>query len=106
MDRRDFLAKCALIAAGSIAADQLDILDRLFWRRKSFPSAALVRPVTATEVLARIEEVNKSCSLGFRVSQEMIEDDLYGASMIEAMKDYRETGAGKILLRSPLSFFK
>lgn len=37
MNRRDFLQRAGLIAAGVVAADQLDLLDRLGWKRKLFP---------------------------------------------------------------------
>lgn len=37
MNRRDFLQRAGLIAAGAVAADQLDLLDRLGWRRRFFP---------------------------------------------------------------------
>lgn len=39
MNRRKFLRNSALIAAGIVAADQLEILDRLTWKRKFFPGA-------------------------------------------------------------------
>lgn len=37
MNRRDFLRRSALIAAGAVAADQLELLDRLGWVRRFFP---------------------------------------------------------------------
>lgn len=37
MDRREFLRRAALIAAGTVAVDQLDLLDRLGWVRRFFP---------------------------------------------------------------------
>jgi hypothetical protein len=37
MDRRDFLRRAGLIAAGAVAADQLDLIERMGWRRKLFP---------------------------------------------------------------------
>lgn len=37
MNRRDFLRRSALVAAGVVAADQLDVLDRLGWKRRFFP---------------------------------------------------------------------
>lgn len=36
MDRRRFLRSAALVAAGVIAADQLEVADRLGWTRKLF----------------------------------------------------------------------
>jgi hypothetical protein len=39
MDRRTWLRNAALIAAGAVAADQLDLLERLTWRRRFFPGA-------------------------------------------------------------------
>jgi hypothetical protein len=37
MNRRDFLRRASLVAAGAVAADQLDLIERLGWRRKLFP---------------------------------------------------------------------
>lgn len=37
MNRREFLRRAALIAAGAVAADQLELLDRLGWTRSLFP---------------------------------------------------------------------
>ena len=37
MDRRRFLRRAALIAAGAVAADQIELLERLTWRRRFFP---------------------------------------------------------------------
>ena len=42
MQRREFFRRSALVAAGVVAADQLDLLDRLGWTRKMF--AAWGRP--------------------------------------------------------------
>lgn len=36
MNRRDFLRRSALVAAGIAAADQLEILEGLTWRRRFF----------------------------------------------------------------------
>ncbi len=44
MDRRLFLRNSALIAAGAVALDQLEILDRLNWKRTLHPGAD-IRPV-------------------------------------------------------------
>jgi hypothetical protein len=46
VNRRHFLRNAALVATGAIAADQLDILERLGWTRRMFPSAALGRTTT------------------------------------------------------------
>lgn len=45
MDRRQFLRNSSLIAVGVIAADQLEILERLTWKRTIFPSAAVSKDV-------------------------------------------------------------
>lgn len=37
MNRRDFLGRVSLIAAGAVAADQLELIERLGWKRKLFP---------------------------------------------------------------------
>lgn len=39
MNRRDFLRNAAIIAAGAIAADQLELLERLAPRRLYWPGA-------------------------------------------------------------------
>lgn len=70
MNRRDFFKKASIVAAGIVAADQLEILDRLGWTRKLFPSAAILE-----------EEAIGPYGIfyykaGFLVSQEMLEDDI------------------------------
>lgn len=37
MDRRQFFRRSALIAAGVVAADQLELLEKLTWKRTLFP---------------------------------------------------------------------
>jgi hypothetical protein len=49
MDRRRFLRNGLLVAGGAIAADQLELADRLGWTRRLFPGADVGRPVTTTE---------------------------------------------------------
>lgn len=39
--RREWLCRAALLATGAVAADQLDLLDRLGWTRTMFPSAGV-----------------------------------------------------------------
>ena len=39
MNRREWLRGAALISAGVVAADQLDLLDRLGWTRRFFAGA-------------------------------------------------------------------
>lgn len=36
LSRRDFLRNAALVAAGTVAANQLDLLDKIGWRRRFF----------------------------------------------------------------------
>jgi len=43
MNRRDFLRRSAILTAGVVAVDQLEILDRLGWTRSLFPSVAMHR---------------------------------------------------------------
>lgn len=64
MDRREWLKRAALIATGTVAADQLELLDRLGWVRRLFPSAAI--PPTY---------LHQTFTLGFTVSKELLEDD-------------------------------
>lgn len=40
MNRRDFLARASLIAAGAVAADQMELIDRLGWKRSLFALGA------------------------------------------------------------------
>lgn len=44
MNRRDFLRRSALVAAGAIAADQLDLVERLGWKRRLFAGFGLGVP--------------------------------------------------------------
>jgi hypothetical protein len=39
VNRRDFFRRSAVVAAGVVAADQIELLERLFHRRRFFPSA-------------------------------------------------------------------
>jgi hypothetical protein len=41
VNRREFLRRAAVVAAGSVAVDQLELLDRLGWKRTLFASAPL-----------------------------------------------------------------
>jgi len=61
-----------LVAAGVVAADQLDLLDRLGWTRKFFPSA---------EVRPRFVKY----ALGFRVSSETVQDTVTHQAAIARM---------------------
>jgi hypothetical protein len=45
MNRRGFLERAAQLLALGIAGDQLELVERLTWRRRFFPSAAI--PSTA-----------------------------------------------------------
>lgn len=40
MNRREFTRRALLIASGFVAADQLELLDRLGWHRTLFPGTA------------------------------------------------------------------
>lgn len=61
MDRREFFRRSALVAAGVVATDQLDILERLFHKRRFFPGW---KPVWQP-------------NHGYLITQEMIDDDVY-----------------------------
>jgi hypothetical protein len=41
MSRRAFLTRSAILAAGVVAVDQLELVDRLGWTRRFFPSAPM-----------------------------------------------------------------
>lgn len=77
MDRREFFRRSALAAAGVVAADQLDLVEKL---------AGMFRP--KRKFFAGHRFVTSSYSLGFRVSQEMIDDDFVGG-MAREMRLYR-----------------
>lgn len=70
MNRRDFFKKASIVAAGIVAADQLEILDRLGWTRKLFPSATILEEEAIGPYGIFHYEV------GLLVSQEMLEDDI------------------------------
>ena len=74
MDRRKFLRNASLIAAGVVAADQLEILERLTWKRRLFVNPGF----------------SKEYAMGFQVTQTMIDDDLYGAGMWDV--DFADIG--------------
>lgn len=57
MNRRDFLRRSALLAAGVVAADQMDLLDRLGWKRKLFPGWS---PPSRSGGLYRITSIESS----------------------------------------------
>ena len=55
--RREWLRRAALLASGAVAADQLDLLDRLGWTRTMFPSAAVPLPsVHALRVVMTVHD--------------------------------------------------
>jgi hypothetical protein len=70
MNRRDFLKRLGLATAGIVAADQLEIIERLGWKRRFFQG------FTATP--AKLF-VHKEFALGFMVTREMLEDDMSGS---------------------------
>jgi hypothetical protein len=44
MDRRDFLRRASLVAAGLVAADQLELLERLMFKRRLWPGHSFTVP--------------------------------------------------------------
>jgi len=72
LSRRDFIKRGSLFVVGTAILPYEEILDRLTWTRTLFPSAAFTS--TRTRILGY--------SLGFNVSQSMIEDDIYTADLI------------------------
>lgn len=42
MNRRAFLFRASAIAAGAVAADQIELLDRLGWTRRLFPGFSTI----------------------------------------------------------------
>ena len=89
MDRREFLKRAALIATGAIAADQLELLERLGHVRKFFPSAAI--PYT-----------HHTYSLGYLISQEIIDDDLYGWQARDIEKVTQAYDGGRVFELGPI----
>jgi hypothetical protein len=79
MNRRDWLKKLTALAAIGIAGDQLEIMEKLNWKRTLFPSAA-VDPIFKHNVYV----------LGFQVTAEMLEDDIY-AKQLEHFINYDQT---------------
>lgn len=75
MDRRAFLHRAALIAAGVIAADQIDLLERLAPRRL-FPSGALDNRVAS---VASVELAHWN-EMYFGLSDIMTATSLHGLS--------------------------
>lgn len=59
MDRRQFFRNATLIAAGTVAADQLELLERLTWKRRCFPSAALSSRDTQVILLSTVDPYNR-----------------------------------------------
>ena len=47
MNRREWLRGAALISAGVVAADQLDLVERLGWKRRFFAGADFTSPYDA-----------------------------------------------------------
>lgn len=47
MNRRDFVRRSAILAAGVVAADQLELVERLGWTRRLFPSCDVSPGVAA-----------------------------------------------------------
>lgn len=43
MNRRDFFRRSALLSAGIVAANQLELIDRLTWKRSLFPGATFTK---------------------------------------------------------------
>lgn len=94
MNRREWLKRASLVAAGTVAADQLELLDRLGWVRRLFPSAA-VKP--AVFPLCPRPFVYKTFDLGFTISREMVEDDLmYGQAVEQMQRQFADVSARKL----------
>lgn len=52
MNRRDLLRRASLLAAGAVAADQLELIERLGWTRRLFPGwspTTVHHPMTTLE---------------------------------------------------------
>lgn len=75
MNRRDFLKRLGLVTAGVVAADQLEIIEKLGWKRRFFASVDLADPYKIDKTAFMYKEF----SLGFMVTHEMLEDDIYGS---------------------------
>jgi hypothetical protein len=76
MNRRDFLKRLGLVTAGIVAADQLEVIERLGWKRRFFPG--FTEPSKVYEY--------QEFALGFMITREMLEDDLYAGTFRELAK--------------------
>lgn len=72
MDRREFLRRSALLATGAVAADQLGLLEQLLAKGRSM--VGWTRPPALT--IGGVRFIEKSYSLGFLISEEMIADEV------------------------------
>jgi hypothetical protein len=54
VNRRDWLRRATALVAAGVAADQLDIIERLSWTRSLFPSADVGRSVTSGGFFERV----------------------------------------------------
>lgn len=79
MDRRLFLRRASLIAAGIVAADQLDLLDRLSWSRTMFPSGTIVSAPGASITDADLSALLKGVYEGMRGQIVPMITPLYGS---------------------------
>jgi hypothetical protein len=89
MDRRQFLKRAALIAAGAVAADQLELFDRLGWKRKFFPGFSSSYPLILPSNEAWY--VTKEYALSMMVTEEMAKDDKRFPSIEAFMNHFNQT---------------
>jgi hypothetical protein len=92
LDRRNFLKKAAIVTATVVAADQLDLLERLTHTRKFFPGADFGYRMYLdvggdTWIYDRDTQSFrfKKYADEFIITREMIEDDVYNQYMPKAM---------------------
>jgi hypothetical protein len=79
MDRRQWIKNVGLILGGGIAVEQLELLEKLKWTRKIFPSI----PIQDKYKLLTTYES------GFLITQAMVEDDMYIWSNLETIEAFR-----------------
>lgn len=109
MDRRSFLRRAAIVASGAIAADQLDLIDRLGWVRRLFTTGGWRRDpwlahiddhrriVTTAEWDSLLKEVYSSHVLSIHRQLEALGPQFSGLSsrrLLTPAEVYREFGPG------------
>lgn len=81
INRREFLRKSALIATGVIAADQLELLEKLNYKKIWWTGFSSDKLITAPPFV-----LLKTFTLSYGIIQEMLEDDITYKASVESYK--------------------